>query len=198
MKTFLALLLTLISLSFFSQTKKPIKTPDVFEPAYILTLKGDTVRGELKLPKVNKFENYEKLFFRDKTKKIRQYLPQKIVGYGYNNYFYTSAFHNNKPCFFKVLSKGDLTLFQIAMEIEDAGNKVEVHDYSVQKNNTGKDAKATDFLVLEAKGIKKQLKELFKTNKELVKKISEQKEIVFGDEIFEAYFNEYNGITVSE
>ena len=32
----------------FSQAKK---TPDVFEPAYVITLKGDTLKGSIKMPK---------------------------------------------------------------------------------------------------------------------------------------------------
>ncbi len=192
MKNLFSLLFCLATSLVFSQAKKPVKVPDIFEPAYIVTLKGDTVKGLLKMPKLSRFETYEKIYFKDvKTNKVRQYLPHKITGYGYNNYFYTSAYHDNKPCFFKVLSKGTLTLYAFYTEVFDEGKPIEVHDYSVSREG----AKQEEFFVLEAKGLKKQLKDLFKANKELAKKIHDQKEIPFNDETFEAYFNEFNGIT---
>jgi hypothetical protein len=47
----LILLFSFQSLFVFSQAKK---TPDVFENAYIVTLKGDTVKGQIKIPKAKK------------------------------------------------------------------------------------------------------------------------------------------------
>ena len=48
------------------------------------------------------------------------------------------------------------------------------------------------FKIIEAKGLKKQLKDIFKSNKDLVQKINEQKEIALNEETLEAYFKEYN------
>jgi hypothetical protein len=53
------------------------------------------------------------------------------------------------------------------------------------------------FKVLTANSIKKQLKDLFKSNKPLVQKISEQKEIPFNAETLEAYFKEFNTAAAS-
>lgn len=163
------------------------KTPDVFEEAYILSLKGDTLRGSIKTSKCKPTDFYQKINFKDKSNKVRLYSPDKISGYYFKNHTYISAFHDGKPCFFKVLSKGKASLLQISFESVDNGVVEEVQDLCVLPE--GQDA---ELKPLEPKGLKKQLKEIFKTNKALVQKISEQKEISFNVESIEAYFIEFN------
>ena len=189
MKQMLFLLFTIQSLFIFSQVKK---TPDVFENAYIINLKGDTIKGQIKLPKIKKVELYQKISFKDATNKIRLYTPDKINGYGYSGYYYISAFHNNKSCYFKVLSKGKVSLFQANFEIVEEGIANEIVEFcAMEENSDGQ------FKVIDAKGIKKQLKDIFKTNKSLAQKITEQKEIPFNAETLEAYFKEFNAASSS-
>lgn len=190
MRKLLFLFFIINALSVLAQTKK---NADVFEEAYVLSLKGDTIRGHIKMPKQKKTELYQKISFRDKaTNKIRLYTPDKISGFGYNNYYYISAFHNNKSCYFKVLSKGKASLFQTVFEVVDEGTATEVAEYCVLEE--GSDG---EFKVVDQKGIKKQLKDIFKSNKPLMQKINEQKEIALKPEILEAYFNEFNKATVN-
>lgn len=189
MMRILLFLFSFQSLLVFSQAKK---TPDVFEEAYIVTLKGDTIKGQLKIPKTKKMELFQKISFKDPANKIRLYTPDKINGYGYNNYYYISAFHNNKSCYFKVLSKGKVSLFQTGFEVIDEGVANDVVEFcAMEENSDGQ------FKVIDAKGIKKQLKDLFRSNKALVQKINEQKEIPFNAETLEAYFKEFNAATAS-
>lgn len=184
MKKTVLICLVLHSFFCFSQAKK---VPDVFEEAYVVTLKGDTLRGQIKMPPVKKLELYQKISFKDKTNKIKPYTSDRIKGYGYNNYYYISAFHNNKSCFFKVLSIGQLSLFMTKFEVLDEGETHEVHEYCYMlEKGDGQ------FKILEAKGLKKQLKDLFKSNKTLAQKINDQKEIPFNEETLEAYFKEFN------
>jgi hypothetical protein len=175
----------LISASCFSQSKK---TPDVFETAYVVTLKGDTLRGQLKMPKLNKHEIYQKISFRDKANKVKMFLPDKIKGYSFGGYFYKSAFFENKPAFFKVLSDGTASLYLICFELNENGEKVEIHDFCVKTEEKGEEK----LTLLEQKGLKKQLKDIFKSNKPLVQKIGEQKEIACNAETLESYFKEFN------
>lgn len=185
----LILLFSLQSLLIFSQAKK---TPDVFENAYIVTLKGDTVKGQIKIPKTKKMEVFQKISFKDPANKIRLYTPDKINGYGHNNYYYISAFHNNKSCYFKVLSKGKTSLFQTGFEIVEEGIPSDIIEFcAMEENSDGQ------FKVIDAKGIKKQLKDLFKSNKALAQKVGEQKEIPFNAETLEAYFKEFNTAAAS-
>lgn len=182
-------LMLIVSISLttfcFSQSKK---TPDVFEEVYVITLKGDTLHGHLKMPKLNKNEIYTKINFRDKTNKVKMYQPEKIKGYSMGGYFYQSAYHSNAPCFFKVLSKGIATLYQIDFELNEEGEKHQISEFCVSRQ--GK--KEEEFIILEEKGLKKQLKDVFKSNKELVQKINEQKEISFNAETLEPLFKEFN------
>lgn len=184
MKYILTLIVIFNSFTFFSQTKK---APDVFEDAYIVTLKGDTLRGQLKIPPVKKLELYQKISFKDKTNKVKPYTADRLKGYGYKDYYYVSAFHDNKSCFFKVLSTGAISLYVTKFELIDEGAVQEVHEYCYMlEKGDGQ------FKILEEKGLKKQLKDIFKSNKDLVQKINEQKEIALNEETMEAYFKEYN------
>lgn len=189
MTRLLILLLFFQSLFVFSQAKK---TPDVFEDAYIVTLKGDTVKGQIKIPKAKKMELFQKISFKDQANKIRLYTPDKINGYGHNNYYFISAFHNNKSCYFKVLSKGKTSLFMVGFDVIEEGIPREVTEFcAMEENSDGQ------FKVLNSSSIKKQLKDLFKSNKPLAQKISEQKEIPFNAETLEAYFKEFNSAAAS-
>jgi hypothetical protein len=180
----LFLIFSLQSLLLFSQAKK---TPDVFEEAYIVTLKGDTIKGQIKIPKIKKTELFQKISFKDHLNKIRLYTPDRIKGYGHNNYYYISAYHNNKSCFFKTLSKGKASLFETQFEVIDDGVANEIAEFCVMEEKSD-----GQFKVIDEKGIKKQLKDVFKSNKSLTQKINEQKEIPFNAETLEAYFKEFN------
>lgn len=178
------------SLFIFSQAKK---SADVFEEAYVLSLKGDTIPGHIRMPKTKKIEIYQKISFRDKaTNKIRLYTPDKISGFGYKKYYYISAFHNSKSCYFRVLSKGKASLFETVFEVVDEGVATEVVEYCVLEE--GSDG---EFKIVDQKGIKKQLKDIFRSNKALAQRIGEQKEIPFKPEVLEAYFNEFNQAAVN-
>ncbi len=168
----------------FSQAKK---ITDTFEDAYIVSLKGDTIIGQIKTTKTKQTDFYQKINFKDKSNKIRLYTPDKITGYWFREYYYTSAYHNNKLCYFRVLSKGKAALLEISFSFNDAGEIVDMLDYCVIPE--GKDA---EMIVLEQKGLKKQLKSIFKTNKELSRKINDQKEILFNTETLQGYFTEFN------
>ena len=178
------------SVVVFSQAKK---SGDVFEEAYVLSLKGDTIPGHIRMPKTKKIEIYQKISFRDKaTNKIRLYTPDKISGFGYNNYYYISAFHNSKSCYFKVLSKGRASLFETVFEEVNEGVATEIAEYCVMEEGS-----EGEFKIVDQKGIKKQLKDIFKTNKTLAQKINEQKEIPLKPDVLEAYFNEFNRAAVN-
>ena len=189
MTRLLILLFTIQSSLIFSQAKK---TPDVFESAYVVTLKGDTIKGQVKIPKTKKMELFQKISFKDPANKVRLYTPDKINGYGYGNYYYISAFHNNKSCYFKVLSKGKASLFQTGFEMIDEGIATDIIEFcAMEENSDGQ------FKVLTANSIKKQLKDIFKSNKPLAQKIGEQKEIPFNAETLEVYFKEFNSAAAS-
>jgi hypothetical protein len=172
------------SILVFSQSKK---NPDTFEEAYMVMPKGDTLRGAIKIPKIKKSELYQKISFKDKANKIRLYTPDKINGYNLNNYYYISAYHNDRPCFFKVLSKGKASLFQIVFEEVHEGIVYEINEFCVLEEKSD-----GQFKVIDEKNVKKQLKDFFKSNKLLVQKISEQKEILLNAEKLETYFVEFN------
>lgn len=166
--------------------------PDLFEDAYVVTLKGDTIKGQIKIPKTKKVELFQKISFKDKTNKIRLYTPDKINGYGHNNYYFISAFHNNKSCYFKVLSKGKASLFQTTFEVVEEGIPNEVEEFCVMEDKSD-----GEFKVIDEKGVKKQLKDIFKSNKPLVQKINDQKEIALKADVLETYFNEFNSAAAS-
>lgn len=184
MKYLFLVSIVLFTVKSFAQGKK---VPDVYEPGYVVTLKGDTIKGSIKKHKVSEVENYQKITFKDEKNKQRMYLPGKINGYGLGGYHYINGFHNNRPSFLKVLSAGKFNLLQMLYEEMSESGKVIVAEFCVMSGPQGE-----EFAVLEEKGLKKQLKEFFKSNKALVQKINEQKTIEYKADVLEAYFKEFN------
>ena len=101
-KLSLILLFFTAPILLFSQAKK---ITDTFEDAYIVSLKGDTIIGQIKTTKTKQTDFYQKINFKDKSNKIRLYTPDKITGYWFREYYYTSAYHNNKLCTLGCLAK---------------------------------------------------------------------------------------------
>lgn len=181
--TFLISFLLFVASSFAQGKKKP----DVFEPGYVVTLKGDTLKGTIKMPKVSETEIYQKIVFRDEKNKQKMFMPGKVTGFGLGGYYYMNGFHNNRPSFLKVLSAGKFNLLQMLYEEMSGSEKVIIQEFCVMSGPQGE-----EFAVLEEKGLKKQLKDFFKSNKPLVQKISEQKTIEYKADVLEAYFKEFN------
>lgn len=177
MKTLTNILLLIMPLTILSQTQT-----DNFENGYIITLKNDTIKGKVKI--TNEIDSYYKITFKDLKNKTRVYTADKILEYSYNNNQYISAFYDDKVRFFKTLSYGKSSLYKLL--IKKAGTKPQLALYAVPEG------KIEDIIELDEQKLKKQLKTIFKSNKELVNSISNKKEIIFNPDTIQKYFTSFN------
>jgi hypothetical protein len=110
-----------------------------FVKGYLLNEKGDTLKGEIKINPKKEHDNHNKVFFKDEQGIQKNYKPNKVKGYGYNNNHYASMDCDGELKFYKVIAKGEISMFA---------------DYFLMKEG---DKKMTD---VKPSKLKKQLQEM--------------------------------------
>jgi hypothetical protein len=173
------ILTSALSLSFcvaFSQI--------TFVKGYMITMTGDTLKGEIKMNPKKEFDNYNKVFFKDASGVQKNYKPDKVKGYGYDNKHFIVAKYEGDPMFYKVLSKGRIMLFEMMYEMQQMNEIVYKNEYYVAKKEDAEYAK------LKEKKFKKQLEELMKDNPEILTGADEDKK--FEIEKVVEMVNQYN------
>ena len=103
---------------FFSAALLPavLLAQQKFVPGYIVTLKGDTIRGEVKLNEKKPQDLYMKVMLRDDKGMQKTYKPGKINGYGYDQMRFVSLDDQGEPVFFRVLASGHVNLLELKYE----------------------------------------------------------------------------------
>ncbi|MBL7930833.1 MAG: hypothetical protein JNL60_02970 [Bacteroidia bacterium] len=150
---------------------------NTFVKGYVITEKGDTVRGDVKLNAKKEIELYTKLTFKDATGAQKMYKPLKTKGYGYEqNHFITMQDSEGEMKFAKVLAVGPISLYKVGFEgLKMNTVVVEFEYYLVSEESNDKE------LIKENK-YKRQLNEWMRDNVSFLeanddKKFDEQKVI---------------------
>jgi len=137
--------------------------------AYIITEKGDTLRGEAKINPKKEIDNYSKVNFKDETGLQKMYKPNKIKGYGFNNEHFVSMDSEEEKKFYQVLATGEVNFYKLGYEAMRMNAPiVEVEYYVSRKGETEL------FLIKESK-FKKQVGEFMKDNQEFINAYGEEK-----------------------
>ena len=164
--TFIVLLLNLLTYSLTSQI--------AFVKGYIVNVKGDTVKGEVKINPKKEQDNYSKVFFKEESGTQKNYKPNKLKGYGFQDQNYTSMDYEGELKFYKVLISGEISMYKMMFEIVNMNATSYDGEYYITRQG---DKKMT--LVKEGK-FKKQLQEMmsgasgFASEYEEDKKINEE------------------------
>lgn len=158
---FLALSICLYSLLAVGQTPG-------LEKAYIITEKGDTLKGEAK-PNKKELDNYSKITFKDEKGVQKMYRATKIKGYGIKDDHYISMDSDDEKKFYKVLASGDINFYKLGYEGLRMNSVVFEVEYYVSRKN---DPELS--LVKESK-FKKQLGEWMEDNMEFIDAYGEDK-----------------------
>lgn len=176
MKTITFMLVLLITTLSMAQ-----KNIDQFEDGYIVTSKGDTLVGLIKV--VKEIETYSKVIFKDNKSRIKTYNASQLLEYFYFNNQYVSAYYENKPCFFKLLVGGNTKLFKLMLP---NGNELPELVFFALPKGEG------EIIKLEEEKLSKQLQRLFKLNCLLKDKIAKQKIIPMNSDTLQHYFTAFN------
>jgi hypothetical protein len=137
-----------------------MKAQQTYVKGYLVTDKGDTLKGEIKLNPKKEHEAYSKVFFKDQTGVQKGYKPGKTKAYGYDNTHYIAMDSEEEQKFFQVMASGAINLYKLGyegMRMNEITHEVE--DY------IAKDDKME--LVKESK-FKKQISDWMKDNPEFI------------------------------
>ena len=151
---------------------------------YVIQLNGDTIKGEVRINPKKQLEQYQKVAFKDEKGLPKNYKPEKIKGYGYDNFSFISTEHEGEKVFIKLLSSGAINLFDVQFEVLIMNDIKTKTDYLMMKN--GNDS----FVRIKSGKMKKQLSDVMSDDAELVKQIEANKNLELENMV--EVFNKYN------
>ena len=159
----LVLLLFFLSLGLF------VHSQNDFAKGYIIGPKNDTTQGEVKLFSKNELDHYVKVMFRLKpTGNGKQYLPQKIHGYGFDGKDYVSLKYYEMWFFMQVICRGKIMFYEFKPPVAMANDRMESM-YFIIKGGLNEMTE----IVMDSK-LKKHIKPFINDDKQLVKEIEKE------------------------
>ncbi len=154
-----------------------------YHPGYVITWKGDTLKGEIEFNPKKEIDCYRKVKFRAGAgMPIKSFHPEKLKEYGMDSLVFIHRLLEDEEVFIKLILVGKLKVYEGRSEIVDGDKTTYEPDYYYMK---GEDA-----IVIQDKParFKKQMIALMSENAEIVKALEEEK-YNFGNllELFKAY-----------
>lgn len=135
---------------------------------YVVTNKGDTVRGEVKLNK-KEIDNYYKVTLKDPNGVQKNFKPEKTRAYAIENEQYVTMDSDGEKKFFKVLATGDINFYKLGFESMRMNEPVFEEEYYVARNGE------KDLAVIKGSKFKKQMSDWMKDNPEFAEAYGDEK-----------------------
>lgn len=156
-----------------------------YQKGYLITIKGDTLKGEVKTNPKSEVEQYYKVYFKVSDLDKKTYKPDKVVEYKCGNDIFFSKKVGLESVFMKQLCKGKINLYQLLYEDQSPSNDIIVRsDYYMQ---TAADT-IEPIKIKTGTKFRKQLAETMSDHKELAKDLDGKKyEYENMVEIFKTY-----------
>lgn len=156
-----------------------------FSKGYVVTLKGDTLKGDIKIPKVGKeHEMFAKVFIKISEADQKSLKAEKVKEYVVDGQHFVVRKFDGDMVFMKKLSSGALNLYEYKYETY-VMNDVKVRsEYFIEKD--GKE----ELTKIKSGKLKKQIAEVISDNEELVKQV-EASDKLEQDQLVQVV-NEYN------
>jgi len=137
---------------------------------YIITGKGDTLRGDAKINPKKELDNYDKVIFKDANSPQKLYRPIKIKGYGFNDeHFISMDSQDDEKKFYKVLVRGEINFYKLGYEAMKMNEIVFEVEYYIAHGES------TDLTLIKESKFKKQLSEWMKDNTTFIDAYPEEK-----------------------
>jgi len=180
MKTAIGIFLISSSLMVGAQT---------FVTAKVVTLTGDTLRGEAQVNAKKPMLAYEKIIFKDAAGIQKIYKADKVVSYMLEGDSYFSMDSDGEPRFYRVLSKGAVNLYELGVEMQIGEKIVTEKAYYLSYSENKR------LVEVKRKKFKKQINECLKENPALAAKYVAEE---FDAEKAIAILNEFNSWKASQ
>ncbi len=142
-----------------------------FVKGYLVGEKGDTIKGEVKINPKKEQDYYSKVMFKDASGVQKNYKPNKVKAYGFDNNHFVSIGQGDEVKFFKRMTNGYILLYKEAFEVVVMNETSFDYDYFLFKEG---DKKMTE--VKEGK-FKKQLQDWMKDNAEFAEDYKDEKKL---------------------
>lgn len=169
---------------FFLLLGISLSAQQIFESAYIVTLKGDTVFGEGKVNSKKPCEAHERICFKDKSGIQKNFKPAKLFGYGINDKHFISLEFDGEPFFYQVLSRGEINFYMLTFESIRMNESTYDIEYFIARPDNKR-------LVTVKQGkFRKQLSDWMEDNPGILEKYPDEKEFDAGQAA--AVISEYN------
>ena|ERR1700741_4269063 len=140
-----------------------------YTEGYIVSAKGDTIRGEIKLNHKNEMEVYSKVMFREKNPgQARQYVPSKIRSFSFDGLEYASVRLDNQWIFMQVVCRGRIMFFEYKPPVA-LGNERMQSQYFIMKGGF----ESLEQFFVDSKA-KKHIKPFLADDKEFQKEIENE------------------------
>jgi len=192
MKNLFLSVLTFATIGVIAQPSKNkgMSIAPTFGPGYYVSLKGDTVKGEVRNNMDNESDYANSFWFRKNEKsKAMELNSKKAKGYGVDDKHFSSLKMDDKDVYIKYLEQGRLNLFEYTYMTKDGSKAVYL---IVDTRATEEDKTGTHFMIqLDEKQFKKQLKPYFKDQPIVLEQVD--KWFLKIDEIRKAV-KEFNGM----
>lgn len=167
--------------------------PKASNPSYVITNKGDTLKGEI----IERDKKTGLRFEGDKIKLIisptekKSYSPGKIKMYfNGENVFESVQYKSEEFAFMQVVDKGELTLYQLDLERDKKG-EIEVYETQYYVKKTTEKAA----IRIKENNFKKDVGALVKDNEDMLDEVN-NKDLVFED--LEKVIKDYNAWALKE
>ena len=141
---------------------------------YVVTDKGDTLKGEIKINPKKEIDNYNKATFKDESGMQKIYKPAKTPAYGFNDEHYVAMVaQDDEKKFYKVLTTGNINFYKLGFESMRMNAVSFEVEYYISK--TGE----KDLVLIKESKFKKQISEMMSDNLELVESYGDEKKFDF-------------------
>ena len=160
----------------FAQTK--------YYPGYVIMLKGDTLKGEIKKNPKKEYDNFIKVAYRQSEGgPIKTFNPTKITEYCVDGFKYVSRNIDGEQVFIKLISSGAVNLYEAQIEVYQMNDLKIKSDYFMEKLGEAGPVK------IKSGKFKKQVQEVMSDNEEIVKGLEDN---TYDYENIVEVFNSYN------
>lgn len=144
-----------------------------FVKGYLITDKGDTLKGEIRINPKKEQDLYAKVFFKEASGMQKSHKPEKTKGYGFEDKTFVSVGSDDGGRFFQVVVKGPISFYKTMVEATKMNEIIYLPEYYLSKMED-----KIPILVKESR-FKKQLAELMKDNSQIADSYPDDKKFDF-------------------
>ncbi|HVA97701.1 MAG TPA: hypothetical protein VNG53_02310 [Bacteroidia bacterium] len=143
-----------------------------FVKGYIIDLKGDTSKGEIRQNEKKEVDNYSKVYFRvSEQAEGKTYRAVRLKEYGFGGQTFIQKKVEGEFDFVRVLATGELNLYEVKYEMEQVGKVVLDSDFYVEKSTDSKE----NLIHIKSGKFKKEMSELTAKDTNLAQDLEQKK-----------------------